>query len=65
MVAIQVDSKAKVDARHQKALALGANDEGPAGPHDPSAAGGPSRLHRTVILARKEGADPPDPGLWS
>jgi predicted lactoylglutathione lyase len=32
MVALQVDSKAKVDAVYQKALELGAKDEGPAGP---------------------------------
>jgi predicted lactoylglutathione lyase len=32
MVALVVDSKAKVDALYQKALALGAKDEGPAGP---------------------------------
>jgi len=32
MVALVVDSKAKVDALYQKALALGARDEGPAGP---------------------------------
>ena len=32
MVALHVDSKAKVDAVYQKALALGGKDEGPAGP---------------------------------
>ena len=32
MVALVVDSKAKVDALYQKALALGGMDEGPAGP---------------------------------
>ena len=32
MVALVVDSKAKVDALYQKAMALGAKDEGPAGP---------------------------------
>ena len=32
MVALQVDSKAKVDAVYKKALELGAKDEGPAGP---------------------------------
>lgn len=32
MVAIVVDSKAKVDAGYQRALALGGTDEGPAGP---------------------------------
>jgi catechol 2,3-dioxygenase-like lactoylglutathione lyase family enzyme len=32
MVALAVDSKAKVDALYQKAMALGATDEGPAGP---------------------------------
>ena len=32
MVALLVDSKAKVDTLYQKALALGAKDEGPAGP---------------------------------
>ncbi|MEN9631144.1 MAG: hypothetical protein RJA10_4372 [Pseudomonadota bacterium] len=32
MVALAVDSKDKVDALYQKALALGATDEGPAGP---------------------------------
>jgi predicted lactoylglutathione lyase len=32
MVALMVDSKAKVDALHRKALQLGAKDEGPAGP---------------------------------
>lgn len=32
MVALQVESKAKVDAVYQKALELGARDEGPAGP---------------------------------
>ena len=32
MVALQVDSKAKVDALYQKALELGGKDEGPAGP---------------------------------
>ena len=32
MVALVVDSKAKVDALYQKALSLGAKDEGPAGP---------------------------------
>jgi len=32
MVAIQTDSKAKVDALHKKALALGAKDEGAPGP---------------------------------
>lgn len=31
MVALVVDSKAKVDALYNKALALGAKDEGPAG----------------------------------
>jgi catechol 2,3-dioxygenase-like lactoylglutathione lyase family enzyme len=32
MVALAVDSKAKVDAIYEKALALGGKDEGPAGP---------------------------------
>ena len=32
MVALRVDSKAKVDAVHKKALELGGTDEGPAGP---------------------------------
>ncbi len=32
MVAINVDSKAKVDALHKKALALGGTDEGAPGP---------------------------------
>jgi len=32
MVALQVDSAAKVDALHRKALELGATDEGAAGP---------------------------------
>ncbi len=32
MVALAVDSRAKVDAIYKKALALGAKDEGPAGP---------------------------------
>src|SRR5579863_2657942 len=32
MVALMVDSKAKVDALYRKALQLGAKDEGPAGP---------------------------------
>ena len=32
MVALIVDSKAKVDAVYRKALELGAKDEGPAGP---------------------------------
>lgn len=32
MVALVLDSKAKVDALYQKAMALGAKDEGPAGP---------------------------------
>ncbi len=32
MVAINVDSKAKVDALHKKALALGGKDEGAPGP---------------------------------
>jgi catechol 2,3-dioxygenase-like lactoylglutathione lyase family enzyme len=32
MVALVVDSHAKVDALYQKALALGASDAGPAGP---------------------------------
>ena len=32
MVALAVDSKAKVDALHRKALQLGAKDEGAAGP---------------------------------
>jgi catechol 2,3-dioxygenase-like lactoylglutathione lyase family enzyme len=32
MVAIQVDSKEKVDRLYKKALELGASDEGPAGP---------------------------------
>jgi catechol 2,3-dioxygenase-like lactoylglutathione lyase family enzyme len=36
MVALQVDSKAKVDAVYQKALELGAADEGPAGPRGDS-----------------------------
>lgn len=37
MVALQVDSTAKVDALHRKALQLGAKDEGAAGPRVPSA----------------------------
>jgi predicted lactoylglutathione lyase len=32
MVALAVDSRAKVDALYKKALELGATDEGPAGP---------------------------------
>jgi predicted lactoylglutathione lyase len=32
MVALQLDSTAKVDALHRKALQLGAKDEGAAGP---------------------------------
>lgn len=32
MVALAVDSKAKVDAIYKKAIELGAKDEGPAGP---------------------------------
>ena len=32
MVALTVDSKAKVDAIYKKAIELGAKDEGPAGP---------------------------------
>jgi predicted lactoylglutathione lyase len=32
MVALVVDSKAKVDAVYKKAIELGAKDEGPAGP---------------------------------
>ncbi len=32
MVALAVDSRAKVDAIHKKALALGGKDEGPVGP---------------------------------
>ncbi len=32
MVALAVDSRAKVDAIYKKALALGGKDEGPAGP---------------------------------
>ena len=32
MVALVVDSKAKVDTLYRKAMALGAKDEGPAGP---------------------------------
>ena len=32
MVALRVDSKAKVDALYQKALQLGGTDEGPPGP---------------------------------
>jgi len=32
MIALQVDSPAKVEALHRKALELGATDEGPAGP---------------------------------
>jgi predicted lactoylglutathione lyase len=32
MVALAVDSKAKVDAVYKKAIELGAKDEGPAGP---------------------------------
>ena len=32
MVALVVDSKGKVDALYAKAMALGAKDEGPAGP---------------------------------
>ena len=32
MVALVVDSKEKVDAMYKKAMALGAKDEGPAGP---------------------------------
>jgi predicted lactoylglutathione lyase len=36
MVALAVDSKAKVDALHRKALQLGGKDEGPAGPRGES-----------------------------
>jgi len=32
MIALQVDSPARVEALHRKALELGATDEGPAGP---------------------------------
>jgi predicted lactoylglutathione lyase len=32
MIALVVDSPAKVEALHRKALELGATDEGPAGP---------------------------------
>ena len=32
MIALVVDSKAKVDALYNKAMSLGAKDEGPAGP---------------------------------
>jgi catechol 2,3-dioxygenase-like lactoylglutathione lyase family enzyme len=32
MVALEVDSTAKVDAMHRRALQLGGTDEGPAGP---------------------------------
>ena len=32
MIALQVDSKEKVDAMYNKAIELGATDEGPAGP---------------------------------
>ncbi len=32
MIALVVDSKAKVDALYNKAISLGAKDEGPAGP---------------------------------
>ena len=32
MVALKVDSKEKDDALYQKAIALGASDEGPPGP---------------------------------
>jgi catechol 2,3-dioxygenase-like lactoylglutathione lyase family enzyme len=35
MVALAVDSPGKVDALHRKALALGATDEGAAGPRGP------------------------------
>jgi predicted lactoylglutathione lyase len=35
MVALAVDSKAKVDALHRKALSLGAKDEGAPGPRGP------------------------------
>jgi catechol 2,3-dioxygenase-like lactoylglutathione lyase family enzyme len=35
MVALHVDSPAKVDALYKKALELGATDEGPAGPRGP------------------------------
>ena len=35
MVALQVDSKEKVDALYKKALELGAKDEGAAGPRGP------------------------------
>ncbi len=35
MVALAVDSKAKVDAVYKKAIELGAKDEGPAGPRGP------------------------------
>lgn len=36
MVAIAVDAPAKVDALYQKAIELGAKDEGPPGPRGPS-----------------------------
>ena len=36
MVALIVDDKAKVDAVYKKAMALGAKDEGPAGPRGDS-----------------------------
>jgi len=36
MVALVVDSKAKVDAIYKKAMELGAKDEGPAGPRGAS-----------------------------
>ena len=35
MVALYVDSPAKVDALYKKAIELGAKDEGPAGPRGP------------------------------
>jgi predicted lactoylglutathione lyase len=36
MIALRVDSPAKVDALYKKALALGATDEGAAGPRGDS-----------------------------
>ncbi|MEQ8408556.1 MAG: VOC family protein [Gammaproteobacteria bacterium] len=40
MIALQVDSKEKVDAMYNKAIELGATDEGPAGPRGDNFYGG-------------------------
>lgn len=45
MVALYVDSPAKVDALYKKAIELGAKDEGPAGPRGPHFYAGYFRDH--------------------